>query len=128
MARDKHLPTIWEVRIRNSHRSDPTLRRVLVEQYKPIGIPIRQWAQQNAVDEAEDDAGRADAQCQGDNRGQSEAQLLHQHSQPVARVLPECFHITVPHRLMERQKIPDQSVPTSGPQDIVGVPRAPKEQ
>src|SRR5262245_52520932 len=30
------LPPIQEVGIRNSHRSDPTLRRVLVEQYKPI--------------------------------------------------------------------------------------------
>ena len=101
------FPPIQEVEWLNSHRRVPTLPRDLVEQYQPLEILIRKRAQQNAVDEAEDRAGRADSQRQRNDRGQSEARLLQQHSQTVARVLPKCFHSDFPlgnaqYRLLTR--------------------------
>src|SRR5262245_55478456 len=51
---------------------------------QPLGIAVRQWAQQEAVDDAEDGRVRADAERERKYGDQGKARVLEQHSCAVS--------------------------------------------
>ena len=56
-----------------------------------IGRGVRQWLEQNSVDDAEDGGVRADAESEGENRNRGEAEILAHHAERVTRVGDESF-------------------------------------
>ena len=56
--------------------------------YESFRIRIRQWFQQNGVDDAEDGAVGSDTQCKRDHRDQSEPRIPDQPANRIADILP----------------------------------------
>jgi hypothetical protein len=75
-------------------RANPRCQgRRKAEERQPLGILIRQRAQQDGVDDAENGCIDADAQAERENDDQREARLFQQTSRRIADVLPEHFHL-----------------------------------
>ena len=64
-------------------------RRFFEDADDPVGIPIGQRPEQNAIDETENRGVRADAQCERENRDGGESRTPGQGSPAVARVLQQ---------------------------------------
>src|SRR6185295_8608719 len=61
---------------------------------EPSGILVGQRPQQHAVDDAEDRAGRADAECEGDHGRGRDAGVASQHTRGVAEIAEEVLDAT----------------------------------
>src|SRR5262245_60388411 len=69
-----------------------TLRPVGPNHYQSLPLTVRQFAQQHAVNDAENRAVRADAKAECGQGDQREAGPPQQHSRAVTQVLPKCLH------------------------------------
>ena len=58
----------------------------MVDRDQPVGVAVRQGAEQHAVDDAEDRAVGADAQRERERRDEREARRLAQGAEGVAQV------------------------------------------
>src|ERR1700683_4188163 len=70
----------------------PPARRLFENPHDPLGIGIREWLQQEAVDKAGNGRVRADPQRERENRHDCEAGAVAQSSQRVAQILNERGH------------------------------------
>jgi hypothetical protein len=73
-----------DLRPRQAHR-----RRPVPERGQPLGLAEGQRPQRDAVDDAEDGGGGADAERDREDRRGGEAGLLAQHARAVAQVLEQ---------------------------------------
>ena len=82
---------VLEIHIRNAGEIHSFLRLGLEHNDELIGRGVRQWLEQNSVDDAEDGGVRADAESEGENRNRGEAEILAHHAERVTRVGDESF-------------------------------------
>jgi len=68
------------------------LGRRVPQLHEPVWLRVREWAQQDAVHDAEDCRVRADAKGEHDDRRQREAWCLQQQSTSMFEIVPETGH------------------------------------
>src|SRR5260370_22634377 len=60
--------------------------------YNAVGPGVRKWVDEDSVDDAEDGAGGANAECQGEDGGQREAGALAEVAEGVAEIGEQEWH------------------------------------
>jgi hypothetical protein len=60
-----------------------------IRQREPVSIPVRKWFDQDVLNDAEDDGGCTDTQCEREDRQQSEPTVFLYAADCKANILPE---------------------------------------
>jgi hypothetical protein len=76
--------------VRQRNRVILTGSRRFIQHHDPVGVPVRQRAQQNRINDAENRGVRANAERQRQDRDRAETRLLPQHAESISNIL---FHI-----------------------------------
>ena len=78
---------------------------VLPDRHELLGIFVRQRAQQNGVNDAEDRAVRANAECESENRNRGEGRIFRQHPQAVTHILSKVSDHVAPSLCAHRHRV-----------------------
>src|SRR5262245_3386501 len=80
-------PPISVVARSRAYMKEADERRLFPNHHQSVRLAIRRRLEQNGIDHTENSRVRADAERQRQNRHNSEAGILHQHSRAVAQIL-----------------------------------------
>ena len=82
--------------VRPGHRHAGEQLGLLVQKDEAVGVAVRQRAQEDGVDRAEDRRVRPDAERQREDSHQGEAGVLDEHPQGEAQILEKRVHLASP--------------------------------
>jgi hypothetical protein len=88
----RSVADVWDVAGAGGEVDDLPCAKILTDDRQAIGVPVWQWSQEDGVHHAEDRGACADAECEGDDRGERERGTLAQRPGAERQVSKEGRH------------------------------------